>query len=1053
MIPGAVLRCLALTALIAVPGAAPSQPLLDDFETLAGWEPIHSHGDASRIAIAGDRGKTGNALRIDFSFIGFMGSVSIQKRFDRPLPPNYRLSFDLRGEAPVNNLVVRLKDSLDNVWWVNRTNFAFPRSWMTVGFKKHQIQYGWGPSLGGDLRRLDRIEIMIDVVQGGKGTVWLDNLRVEPVEETDARPAVSASSTRGAEGPAVSSDGRSVGPWHSADHPDVQWLTADFGGPHSLGGLVIDWDREDYAREFDVALSGNGRDWSTAHTVSGAMGKRSFIPLADGEGRYFRLTLRRSSRGRGYGITALEFKGPEFSFSPNEFLASVAAYSPRGYFPKYFSNQQSYWTLAGVPHDEKEALINEQGMIETDKLSFSLDPFLYVNGRLITWNDVALAQSLEKEYIPIPSVRWTRPGIPDLTITALASGPGGNSILHVRYELVNTTAARIAGKFFIAVRPFQVNPPWQTFTIVGGVSRIDSMTCGDVIRVNDRALIPLTPPTAAGTAAFDQGDVTCYLSEGSVPPFARIVDPSGSASGALQYDFDLAPGERREILAVVPFYPNAFVPFSPMSPERAHSSFESAKTAMTAFWEQRLNQVTIALPASAPPIFNTIRSNLAYVLINADGVATQPGSRSYERSWLRDGSLTSVAFLEMGITQEVRAYIDWYAGYQYPDGKIPAVVERRGPEPTPENDSHGQFIYAALQYFRFTQDTAWLRGKWDNIAKTVKYLQSLRALRKTDAYRNGTAEQRACFGLVPESISHEGYSWKPQHSYWDDFFVIRGLKDAVSIAGILGHKEEEREYAAERDDFRTDFYASMRMAMDMKHVPFIPGCVELGDFSGLSTTIGITPCDELGWIPEPALTYTFDESYRQFLGRKNNTVPWDAYLPYDARFVGAYVFLGQRDRAYDILSYLMGGRRPPAWNHWAEVVWKDRDAPKSIGDMPHSWAASDFIRAVRTMFVYERERDDALVVGAGIPPVWLEDPGGVSVRGLPTFYGRLDMTMRKEGGVLITELSGEMTMPPGFILLKPPLAGTPLSVIGGRALPGTEGVVVDRLPASVRITY
>ena len=33
-------------------------------------------------------------------------------------------------------------------------------------------------------------------------------------------------------------------------------------------------------------------------------------------------------------------------------------------------------------------------------------------------------------------------------------------------------------------------------------------------------------------------------------------------------------------------------------------------------------------------------------------------------------------------------------------------------------------------------------------------------------------------GLVTESISHEGYSAKPVHSYWDDFWALRGLDDA-----------------------------------------------------------------------------------------------------------------------------------------------------------------------------------------------------------------------------------------------------------------------------------
>jgi hypothetical protein len=487
--------------------------------------------------------------------------------------------------------------------------------------------------------------------------------------------------------------------------------------------------------------------------------------------------------------------------------------------------------------------------------------------------------------------------------------------------------------------------------------------------------------------------------------------------------------------------------------DETHWTFATPLAAMTGAWKTLLNRVEIRLPASAPPIANTIRSNVGYVMINADSVATQPGSRSYERSWLRDGSLTSAAFLQMGLSDEVRAYLDWYATYQYPDGKIPAVVEARGPEPTPEHDSHGQFIYAILQYFRFTHDTTWLRGKWDAVSRTVRYIQSLRAQRKTALYRNGTPEQQACYGLVPESISHEGYSWKPQHSYWDDFFVARGLKDAVTIAAVLGMKDEEREFAAERDDFRADVSRSIRRAMGLKGISFVPGCVELGDFSGLSTTIAVTPCDETEVIPGPALTFTFDESYRQFLDRKNSVIAWDAYLPYDARFIGAFVHLGQKDRALDILTYLMNDRRPKGWNHWAEVVWKDRDAPKSIGDMPHSWAASDFIRSVRSMLVYERERDETLVVGAGIPASWLDDSAGVRVRNLPTYYGPISFSMRREGATVVVNLEGTLSMPAGKILVQSPLDRPAVSATGGTLTPGKDGAMVDHLPATLRLTY
>ena len=45
-------------------------------------------------------------------------------------------------------------------------------------------------------------------------------------------------------------------------------------------------------------------------------------------------------------------------------------------------------------------------------------------------------------------------------------------------------------------------------------------------------------------------------------------------------------------------------------------------------------------------------------------------------------------------------------------------------------------------------------------------------------------EHRACFGLLPESVSHEGYLAQPVHSYWDDFWALRGFKDAAFMAAV-----------------------------------------------------------------------------------------------------------------------------------------------------------------------------------------------------------------------------------------------------------------------------
>jgi hypothetical protein len=751
----------------------------------------------------------------------------------------------------------------------------------------------------------------------------------------------------------------------------------------------------------------------------------------------------------------LELQGPEFGFSVNDWFRGITSESPRGFYPQYLYGEQSYWTIVGAPGDSRKALVNEQGMIETDRLSCSLEPFLYTEAGLVTWNDVTLTQHLEREYLPIPSVRWKTSDSLVLTTTALAAGGTGSSSLLIRYSVANRSARRRDGNLFVAMRPFQVNPPWQTFTIVGGVARIYTISYDGPVHLNGISVVPLTVPSAFGAARFDAGDVTDYLREGRVPPAQGVIDPFGYASAALRYDFDLPPGGTKEVLLTVPWHGDRS-PGLPgqVRPEDAPRWFESMLAQGSASWDSLLQGVDITLPERAGPVVNTIKSNLAYILINADGPALQPGARSYQRSWIRDGSLTSAALLEMGIDAPVRRYIDWYAAYQYPDGMIPAVVERRGPEPTPEHDSHGEFLYMIREYFSFSRDTAWLRGKWESVWKTFRYIQSLRNERKTERYRTGTPLERACYGLVPASISHEGYCPAPMHSYWDNFFILRGLRDAALIAHIVGESARAALIARERDDCAADLLESLRQAIRNTGVKFIPGCAELGDFSGLSTTVAATPCEVLDAMPADETRYTFDESYRMFLERRDNSIAWDSYLPYEARFIGAYVVLNEKERSEAVLDYLMHDRRPQAWNEWAEVVWKNPRAPKSIGDMPHSWAASDFIRSFRTMLAYERERDSSLIVSPGIPDAWVRDPAGVTVRNLPTRYGPLTYTLRSDSGSVTVDIGAGTDMPPGNIHVMSPLAAVPRGITGaGRSSADPREAVVRRLPARVVFTY
>ena len=497
------------------------------------------------------------------------------------------------------------------------------------------------------------------------------------------------------------------------------------------------------------------------------------------------------------------------------------------------------------------------------------------------------------------------------------------------------------------------------------------------------------------------------------------------------------------------------IPFGTHDPGTEAADIPRLRDSVEAFWRGKISTVSIQLPPSAQEVMETLQANLAWILINRDSAGIQPGSRSYERSWIRDGALTSAALLRFNIRREVRDYLDWYSRHLYPSGKVPCVVDRRGADPVPENDSNGEYLFAMRQYFLFSADTTFIRDRYPAIRAAAAWLDSLTAQRMTDRFLPvGEDSNDAFYGLVPESISHEGYSAKPMHSYWDNFFTLRGYNDAVELARLLGQTADEQWLQRSRERFRKNLLASLERAIRYKKIDYLPGCVELGDFDPTSTAIALYPGNLTCLLPQPQLNNTFDRYYDFFTRRRDGLIHWRDYTPYEVRTIGAFIRLGQPERAHALLDFFMKDRRPPGWRHWAEVVWSDLQTPRFIGDMPHTWVGSDFINSVRTMFLYEEEQHDALVIGAGLRGEWIQDGEGVRVEGLPSYYGPVSYRYSREGSGCRIEIAGGLRLPPGGIEVVHHQTGRHLKVtVNGRSWRDFDAraVRLHSLPAVIKV--
>lgn len=1028
--------------------AAEQNRVLDDFSRPSAWKAEGTDDIDTRLRVAD--GKSGKAICLDFDFHGVSGAATLKRALPMDWPDNFAVSFDVRGAMPSNDLQVKLADaSGDNVWWYRREALQPAAEWQSMEFRRSQVEFAWGPTKDRALHRTAALEFTIYAGQGGHGQLCLSNLRLRPLPaEPTAPPAPRAQASSTLNGYAVQRMLEGKGEWRSdPSAAGEQSIALDLGLSREFGGLLLHWLPGEQASRYAVELSDDNAQWRPATQITGGNGGDDALFLPQAQARYVRLRLL-DGPGKAYGLSRLEVKDRAWGASPNVFFQDEARRAPRGMYPRGFSGEQSYWTLVGTDGGARDsALISEDGAVEVGKGGWSLEPMLFAGRNVIDWATVRSSQSLLDGYLPIPSVRWTADSL-TLDTTAFASGDADHSRLVLRYTLTNRTAQPQRVTLALLARPFQVNPPTQFLNTPGGIHRIHDLAWdGKALRVNgETRVVPLQATDGFVASSYEAGPLPERLAQGERPQVTSLHDGAGFLQGALLYAIDLPAHGSRTLGLVVPSHDDA--PPATRTPETWLRQ-ELERTASA--WREKLNRVTLQLPSSQHAIVDTARSALAQMLMSRDGPALQPGTRSYARSWIRDGAMMTEGLVRSGHADVAAAFVRWYAPHQFSNGKVPCCVDARGSDPVPENDSHGEMIFAIAQLWRYTHDRAALERQWPVVERAIAYMDKLRESERGPA--NQGDERRALYGLMPASISHEGYSAKPMHSYWDDFWALQGYDDAVLLAKARGDEAMASRIAASRDIFRGDLKSSIEQSVRQHQIDYLPGAAELGDFDATSTTIALSPGDGQTWLPPALVERTFERYWQGFVERRDGQRAWEDYTPYELRTIASFVRLGWRDRIGQLLTFFFADRRPAAWNQWAEVVGRDARKPRFVGDMPHAWIASDYLRSAYDLFAYERPRDQALVLAAGMPAEWLKGEG-VGIQRLRTPYGQLSYRLRERNGTLELRVERGLELPPGGLVLPWPYAGKPAGkvVVNGKSTVWRDGELVIRaLPADAAI--
>ena len=416
---------------------AMNRTILDQFQDLSGWGAVAS-GQAE-LSISQDRGpaRQRDAPRLSISRAAAASWSPASRsccRYRRPT------------RSPSRSVAPRRRTSSSSSWSTRRARtcggFSERRSTsVRTGSRfgsaaARSSLPGDPPAAGHGGGRRDRAGHRRR--SGRKGTVWMAicvSRIAACVDTPSSRRRAAACRPRSG----CVSTYRATS-WRSTPSAAPQWLLIDFQEEREYGGLIVDWDPRPGARRFDVQTVDDASTWKTRLLGTTRPVTRSYVYLPE----RLALSPTRScdDAGRRVRHHRVEVKPFEFSRSHRGVLPQRRRRAARAPIPKYlYAASRRIGRRSASRTAITCALLNEEGMVEVDKGTFSIEPFLLRRrpARDVGRRDVDAGA--RGRVPPVPSSVWRGDDIV-LRTTAFATAMAGRPVLYMRYRSSNGAVAR-----------------------------------------------------------------------------------------------------------------------------------------------------------------------------------------------------------------------------------------------------------------------------------------------------------------------------------------------------------------------------------------------------------------------------------------------------------------------------------------------------------------------------------------------------------------------------------------------------------------------------------
>ena len=628
---------------------------------------------------------------------------------------------------------------------------------------------------------------------------------------------------------------------------------------------------------------------------------------------------------------------------------------PRG--ANIFAINTTYrnWTILGSIESDEKGVIDLKGMISPKENFPSLDIFIQYNNEYFFPSRNKIEQTVDD----LTGIIKTFYNGSDFEYNFEAFSSEIDKGIFLKYNFKSKKSGLY--RFFFLIRPF--NP--ESFIPIFNIEIKDNK-----IFVNSFPfLIPITKDYK-----FILFDDETDINDFKVNEKNRITSKYGLSTGGIYYELNLNENEEKNFELFLPQEENYSIDLN----------FDKSKDNKVSFIKkERENELIIDVPDdNINRIFN---SNKIYLksLINSEYIT--PGPLTYKKFWFRDSAYMIPALMKIGDLKRAEKIIEYFKKKIKRDGYFQSQVG--------EWDSNGQAIFTMAEYYRYTKDKEFLNEFYPYIKKGAEWIE-----RKRKKYVDS-------YGLLPSSFSAEHFGPNDLY-YYDDYFGLKGLLDASSLANEIGNKNDSENFLKYYLEFKIDVRKAIDKDQKRLNKKICVGAFGRNiDASIIATFTSIFPLN-LDLLSKDEIMNSYEELRKRFFVNNcfyQNITHSGINLYLTLEIAEALLYLNKEKEATNLFDSVIS------------LLTKTYTGPEAInpkslggceGDGHHGWLVAELIHFIRNSLLFEKE--NGVVILSGSRKEWFKDGDKILFNNGVTYFGNISFEVNVKENIIDIEFLVEI---------------------------------------------